>query len=254
MFRKNPHVASSGNSRMKQTTLDNIADSFNPSPSAHQTLEVELRLGEMRRLGANGKGCFSPHCRVGFLVFCCTSSLLLLLLRLPPSSSSLTQIISHNNISHTTSLTQHPTHNISHTTSLTTTSHTHTQHHSRNIPHTTSRTQHHSHNISHNNISHTTSLTQHPTHNISHNISHTTSRTQHHSRNISHNNISHTTSLTQHPTHNISHNISHTTSLTQHLQQHNISHVAFVCCVRRLLLAKGSDVRPGVGWAPALCR
>ena len=30
--------------------------------------------------------------------------------------------------------------------------------------------------------------------------------------------------------------------------------VAFACCVRRLLLAKGSDVRPGVGWAPALCR
>ena len=28
--------------------------------------------------------------------------------------------------------------------------------------------------------------------------------------------------------------------------------VAFACCVRRLLLAKGSDVRPGVGWAPAL--
>ena len=28
--------------------------------------------------------------------------------------------------------------------------------------------------------------------------------------------------------------------------------VAFARCVRRLLLAKGSDVRPGVGWAPAL--
>ena len=28
--------------------------------------------------------------------------------------------------------------------------------------------------------------------------------------------------------------------------------VAFACCVRRLLLAEGSDVRPGVGWAPAL--
>ena len=30
--------------------------------------------------------------------------------------------------------------------------------------------------------------------------------------------------------------------------------VAFARCARRLLLAKGSDVRPGVGWAPALCR
>ena len=33
--------------------------------------------------------------------------------------------------------------------------------------------------------------------------------------------------------------------------------VAFACCVRRLLLGKGSDVRPGVVWrrlAPALCR
>ena len=26
----------------------------------------------------------------------------------------------------------------------------------------------------------------------------------------------------------------------------------FACCARRLLLAKGSDVRPGVGWVPAL--
>ena len=54
--------------------------------------------------------------------------------------------------------TQRLAHNITHTTSLTTTSRT--QHLSHNIPHTTSRIQHHSHNISHNNISHTTSLTQ----------------------------------------------------------------------------------------------
>ena len=41
--------------------------------------------------------------------------------------------ISHNNISHTTSLTQHPTHNVSHTTSL-------TQHPTHNITHITSPT------------------------------------------------------------------------------------------------------------------
>ena len=47
--------------------------------------------------------------------------------------------------------------------------------------------------------------------------------------------------------------ISHTTSHTQH-HSHNMRlgtgalPVAFACCVRRLLLAKGSDVRPGVVW------
>ena len=54
-----------------------------------------------------------------------------------------THNISHNNISHTTSLTQHPTHNVSDTTSL-------TQHLSQ---------QHLTHNITH---------TKHPTHNITH--------------------------------------------------------------------------------------
>ena len=52
---------------------------------------------------------------------------------------ALTQHLAHN-ITHTTSHTQRLAYNITHTTSLTTASHT--QHHSRNIPHTTSLTQH----------------------------------------------------------------------------------------------------------------
>ena len=112
----------------------------------------------------------------------------------------------------------------------------HTNHLSHNITHATSLTQHLSHNISHNNISHTTSLTQHPTHNISH----TTSLTQHLSQQHLTHNITHATSHTQHLARNITHATSPT---TQHLRP-----VPFACCVRRLLLAKGSDVCPGVVW------
>ena len=225
---------------------------------------------------------------MGFLFFCCTSSLLLLLRLPPSSfllstTTSLTQHLSQHhhsdNIPHTTSRIQHHSHNISHnnishTASLTLSQ----QHHSDNIPHTTSRIQHHSHNISHNNISHTTAHTQHHSHNISntpaacqgvgcqgvgrmplyYNICHTTSLT--------------TTSLREHPTHNVSHTTAHTH--TQH-DSHNISNTPAACqgvgvqgvgCTpwRRLasaghrrrfrgrrstlLLAKGSDVRPGVVW------
>ena len=123
-------------------------------------------------------------------------------------------------------------------------------------------------NISHNNISHTTSLTQHPTHNVSH----TRSLTQHVSQQHLTHNI--TTSHTQ----RLAYNITHTTSLTTTSHTHNITHTTsptrpqhFAACQgvgctpwRRLasaghrrrfrgrrstlLLAKGSDVRPGVVW------
>ena len=115
---------------------------------------------------------FSPHCCVGFLFF---------LLRLlappppPPPPSAFLLPPLYYNISHATSLTttslrEHPTHNVSHTTSLTqhlsqqqhkrTHNITHTtsdakgsdarlsqQHHSENIPHTTSHTQQRTHNM-----------------------------------------------------------------------------------------------------------
>ena len=175
----------------------------------------------------------SPHCCVGFLFFCCASSLVLL----PPSSCTPWRRLASSGVGWAPA-------QISWQAQHFLTQHLSQQHHSDNIPHTTSRTQHHSHNISHNNISHTTSLTQHPTHNVSH-----------------------ATSLTQHPTHNIT----HTTSHTQH-HSHNISNTPAACqgvgcqgvgCTpwrhlasagrrrrfrgRRstLLLAKGSDVRPG---------
>ena len=140
----------------------------------------------------------------------------------PPSSSSL----------------QHLSHNIPHTTSLTTTSLT--QHLSHNIPHTTSLTQHPTHNISHNNISHnnitqTTSHTQHLSQqHLAHNITHTTSHTQRLGYNITHTTSLTTTSHTQHHSHKTSH--------TQH-HSRNISNTPAA-----LLLAKGSDVRPGVVW------
>ena len=193
---------------------------------------------------------FSPHCCVGFLFFCCISTLLLL----PPSSCTPWRRLASSGVgwapaqiswqaqhfaaclSHTTSLTQHLSHNISH----------------NNIPHTTSRTQHHSHNISHNNISHTTSLTQHPTHNVSH----TTSLTQHLSQQHLTHNITHTTSHTQHH----SHNISNTPAACQGVGCQGVGctpwrRLASAGHRRRfrgrrstLLLAKGSDVRPGIVW------
>ena len=207
------------------------------------------------------------------------------------TTSHITHNISRNNISHTTSLTQHPTHNVSHTTSLT--QHLSQQHLTHNITHTTSHTQHltehlQQHNISHHsqhlsqqhlahNITHTTSHTQRLAHNITHTTSlTTTSHTQHHSHNIPHTTSHRTSPTTQHltslttsltissRTQHHSHNIPHTTSRTQHLSPRSRMYAlasaghrrsaGSICCVRRLLLAKGSDVRPGVGWAPALCR
>ena len=159
----------------------------------------------------------NSHAMCPFMFFptlpCGVLVFLLHLLAPPPSSFLLL-------LSHKSSLTQHHSHNITHTTSLTqhlSQQHLSQQHLTHNITHTTSHTQHLAHNITH-----TTSLT-------------TTSHTQHHSHNIPH-----TTSRTQHHSHNISNN---TTSHTQHLRP-----VPFACCVRRLLLAKGSDVRPGVVW------
>ena len=162
-----------------------------------------------------------PHIVVwGSCFFCCTSSLVLA--RPPPSSSFLPPSSSLT----TTSLTQHLSQQ-----------HLSQQHHSDNIPHTTSCIQHHSHNISHNNISHTT-----------HNITHTTSDAK---------GSDDKTSLREHPTHNVSHTTAHTQHLSQQHLTHNSTHTHNITHRRStsrgrhstLLLAKGSDVRPGVGWA-----
>ena len=160
----------------------------------------------------------SPHCRVGFLFF-----LLHLLAPPPPRSSAfLLPPPSSFLLLSTTSLTQHPTHN-----------------------------------ISHNNITHTTSLTQHPTHNITHTTSHTQHLSQQHlsQQHLTHN-ITHTTSHTQHH----SHNISNTPAACQGVGCQGVGctpwrRLASAGHRRRfrgrrstLLLAKGSDVRPGVVW------
>ena len=180
-----------------------------------------LPRGRMYALASSGVGwALAPHCCVGFLFF-----LLHLLARPPPSSSllppsssltttSLTQHLSQQHLSqqqrHSDNI-PHTTHNITHTTSLTTTSHA--QQHT----HATSLTQH---RMPRGRM--TTSLREHPTHNVSHTTAHTQHLSQKH----------------------LTHNSTHTTSVTQHRMPR--------CSLRgrrsTLLLAKGSDVRPGVVW------
>ena len=212
-----------------------------------------LPRGRMYALASSGVGwALAPHCCVGFLFF-----LLRLLARPPPSSSllppsssltttSLTQHLSQQHLSqqqrHSDNI-PHTTHNITHTTSLTTTSHA--QQHTHNITHTTSDAKGSDDNITQR-TSHTQRLTHHSTH--------TTSLTK--------------TSHTQQHTHNISHTTSDAKVQFAWQAQHFAACQGVGCTPWRrlasaghrrrfrgrrstLLLAKGSDVRPGVGWAPA---
>ena len=226
------------------------------------TKELRSCISEHKRcIGSRQK--FFPTLLCGVLVFFAAPPRSSSSFRVPPSSSLTHNNISHNNITHTTSHTQRLAHNITHTTSL-------TQHPTHNITHTTSHTQHLSHNISHNNITHTTSHTQrlaHAQHFVNLHVQ-ISWQAQHvlceppcadlvagtALREPSCADFVAGTALCEPPC-----------ALCAALAAcpgvgctpwrwlgSGALLVAFACCVRRLLLAKGSDVRPGVGWAPAL--
>ena len=188
----------------------------------------------------------------------------------PPLHTQPSNTTSHTQPSYTTSHIQ--SHNMSHTTSHTqqdiishTTSHTQlteplTQHNITKQPRTHNLTSSHTQRTEplQNTPSHTQLLTHISQHNITiqplaNNLSNTSSHTH---------NFSHTSRNTT-----SQYNLSHTTSHRSHTQPPlcaalaacqgvgctpwrrlvtAVLPVAFACCVRQLLLAKGSDVRPGV--------